>query len=547
MSVCPLPRETHMYSKLMLGVSPIQVCYPPGENRDRPTISGTGLVGATTFRASFGPVSISYTDTMDTVYTYDLHPGPDPPTFFFHHACWRMLELRMRVDPRSRTLWDYDNLPEVMFHLLRCHPKDRHGVPLTHLDCEASRYRDPYRYPFRGYGRALPESLRFVMEDPGVYSGARAVRESQTTTPSAWWLFPQDRPIRSDCQTVSEEGDPFRPFPHEIVIRIITQLPSTAICNLRLASSAVARKSLPWDFPQAFWESRLAPDSEMAYFFSGEKPRWSRGKLDWQALYAHARKLLSESPVSWNRRRIFDCLSYFCPTLESLGLGYLSPVDIRPLEDLLPSGRRAGRRMQTFAPHEYTTQYLPTFYPGVALTIRLSVSFVPFGGRRYISGLRTQSCPGDGDETTLREIGAQTNGPVEHLDLRSDVHFTGVRVYAVSDGVVGLEFLSLEGNLADLSVGQCFAARDIDVAVAGLHATESTRLAGLVATFDVRLRVPPFVPPANWTGLQMYCPPGCGNDTGGRGTTRHRTQWSTRFDGRYSMEVHCPSPTDRRY
>ncbi|MBE3041738.1 hypothetical protein IMZ48_03990 [Candidatus Bathyarchaeota archaeon] len=93
-----------------------------------------------------------------------------------------------------------------------------------------------------------------------------------------------------------------------------------------------------------------------------------------------------------------------------------------------------------------------------------------------------------GHGTSLHEIGVHPARPVEHHNLSGYQCLAGMRVYTVSQRVVGIELLSNDRDLGNISVGQCSSAMDTDITVAELRATDSSHIAGFVAKFDVRSR-----------------------------------------------------------
>ncbi|MBE3041739.1 F-box protein, partial [Candidatus Bathyarchaeota archaeon] len=117
--------------------------------------------------------------------------------------------------------------------------------------------------------RPIPEGLRLDgRANPRMYL-TREVIASLAEASDALQSTEAPR-ISGGHGQVPDRGDTFGGLPFEIVVPILSQLPSTDVCSLRLASKAVAGIFPPHDLPQPFWKSRFAPGFEMAFPSRGE-------------------------------------------------------------------------------------------------------------------------------------------------------------------------------------------------------------------------------------------------------------------------------------
>lgn len=281
--------------------------------------------------------------------------------------------------------------------------------------------------------------------------------------------------------------DPFRRLPLEIICTLLTELPSTDLCSLRLTSRAVASVSSRTLLPQPFWKSRFMNNFEMTFFFPSQTCVLNRRNINWYALYAHVHSLVDKHPGLRNRRRIWSCLSYFCSSIEpilnnrSAGTCNWPPAQITPVRDLLSESHQAGVSVRTHSQHNHALQYLPLLKSGRETSFRLSVSFIDFNCRRYISGFRIFTSHGCKNDAAVNEAGIVVPTVEENLHFDQDTTFVGVKVYSVPDGVVGIQFIPGSQNA---SAGYC-PASDNYVAVAELYPRESGQLCGLIVTLDV--------------------------------------------------------------
>lgn len=93
-------------------------------------------------------------------------------------------------------------------------------------------------------------------------------------------------PVRSTpLRSASACEDPFVNVPADVVMMILTMMSTPDVCNLRLASVAVAQASHAADLPQSFWSSRFAERFEMAFILAGRPRSDTRQTLDWRGLY----------------------------------------------------------------------------------------------------------------------------------------------------------------------------------------------------------------------------------------------------------------------
>lgn len=478
-------------------------------------LSGVGISGESEIRAVFDP-SVSYTDDFDSLELHILRRTDDPTIYVFHDACWQLLLSRLigreAGDAKSRAL----HVAKLLFHLLRCLPKDRHGALRIENDYGgAAKFLWHYAYTRGGYERSLSEDWRFLLASPGCDTTGEA-NASLAKLAEAWKLthdyattdrgHPAVRGNYRDCGK-----DPFGRLPPEMLDLLFVELASTDLCSLRLASKAVANLSSPDHLSQSFWESRFTDGFEMESFFTCRPHHAHRREIDWQALYSVVKKCLAEGPLRAglrNRKRIWTCLSYFTSSLEVFLGGANPPLPLAVTESSstrssLPEELLLGSIARSHALHEYTAHHILFPTSSRNTQARLSASFIWLNRRRYICGLRLRSNQGDSVEALPHEAGIVIPEAEEQHDFPLD-DVTGINVYTAVDGIVGLEFYCRGER--KMALGHCSVLHG-EVAVAELSLRKYGSLRGLMITFDVRNQcISMFSHVLTYPkGLQSYC------------------------------------------
>ena len=464
-----------------------------GANRE-PVLSGVGISGESEIRAASDP-SISYIHNFDALELHVIFRAEDPLIYIFHDACWQLLISRLidveGADADSRAL----RVAKVLFHLLRCLPKDRHGaLRIQHDYGGAAKYLWHYAYARGGYERSLSESTRFLMANPGC-DATREIEASLANLAETWKLTqnhaPTDMGRSAMLGSHLDSGkDPLGRLPPEVIHISCIDLSTTDLCSLRLASRAVANITLVDRLSQSFWESRFADGFEMEFFFAGRQPPVDRRDINWRDLYLVINRCLAEGSLREglrNRKRIWACLSYFRSSLEPVlrGNGIFGPIAMTippPLWSSIPEELSSGEIAQSHARHEYRAFLIPFHTLSENTSATLSASFIWFNRRRYICGLRLRSDKGGSTKAAVYTAGHIIPESEEHLEF--PLHeATSLNVYLAVDGIVGLQF-HCRGERR-LALGHCSVSHG-DVAVAALSPGTSSHICGLITRLDVR-------------------------------------------------------------
>ncbi|VUC36994.1 unnamed protein product [Clonostachys rosea] len=404
-----------------------------------------------------------------------------PQAYAVHDFCWDLFKIRVRCNlpdeskeaKLAETLfWQLDSLPMAGFNYL---------VPENQYDGTINlRKQNP--------------GLSFLFSDPN---------QMLSLTNN---LVGNGDASCSNSDSIKREPptDVFARLPREITWKVLEELPSQDVSNLRLASSSVALASTSEFLPQAFWATRFAPNRELGFVFAHKTPQKSGAKKPWRLLYHEYTKALKngeENQGIRNRWRMHRCVAGFALTAEqllhqdthcitdndelqsynanrnpcapsrvSLSCPLLADTDHRE-----PQLRRAVQpiaRMQ-----------INLVAPAPAVSLHISVSFLHYNCKVYISGFRSYCLDRSGQSFGPRSIGTIIPSTEEHIEIPSTAEILAVEVIASDMGLHGLVFhLDHCGEADSVAVGTT-TCLDGSFGKAVLQGTRN--LAGMVIHFDV--------------------------------------------------------------
>lgn len=429
---------------------------------------------------------------------FDSHPA-----YLFHDACWQLLlsrvSSRQGLSPQDIATAD---VASVLFQLLQCLHQERYrGFLVRHDYGGVSRFRGPFGHDRFSYERHLKSAnWGFALADPNL----------DLPEETSAYLFrnlpvcarePVQPAAEKDCydcyagHSSSGYNDPFGRLPLEIIDLLLTKLRTVDLCCFRLASRVVARHT-PGEscLSQSFWESRFSLDMEMGFFFAAQPPPFPRKEINWHVLYMRLGQALADDskPNLRNRKRIWTCLSHIeasmTPFFNDANCEWPPQTETPGLQ--LPwDGHRPGLVIRThslFTSVDYPEQKLllpPLPWPS---SLCLTVSFILFNCQRYISGLRLSYIQSNGSHLVLEKAGVLIPETAEHLYLEPDAIPHAIKVYCVSDGIIGLEFFQNEcvGNSSGILLGYSSVEQG-GVSNAKLYPTAPAVFRGLFLSFDV--------------------------------------------------------------
>ncbi|CAH0046370.1 unnamed protein product [Clonostachys solani] len=403
-----------------------------------------------------------------------------PRAYALHDFCWELFKTRVRCslpgESRETRLaetlfWQLDNLPRATFHCLV--PENRYHGATDMRKCESE--------------------LSFLLSDPNeVLSITGNSIGSEEASCSTLDLIKHDSP-----------ADVFDRLPQEIICQILGNLSSKDFSNLRAASRSVASASTPKLLPQAFWATRFALNRELGFVFAHEKPQQSDTKKPWRLLYKEYTEVLrtgEEIPGIRNRQRIYRCVTDFAlaaeqllhqgthcltdnaefqsssqvvtphdPSRFSFSCPLLVKTDVR--EPQLRHGVQPIARLQ-----------INLVAPPPAVSLNLSVSFLHYDCKVYISGFRSYCLDHSGQAFGPVSIGTVIPSTEEHIEIQSTEKILAVEVTASVLGIHGLVFhLDRCGEAALVAVG---ATTCLDSSFGKTVLQGTKNLTGMVIDFD---------------------------------------------------------------
>jgi hypothetical protein len=485
-------------------------------------------------------------EALKTLESYPLgYDAKDPvksSVFLFHDACWTLLLSRYDTgssasgapspSPSSDSAIPR-RIAKHLFYVFLSMPLDAQGAPLPAHDFDgANKILRADVSTASQYKRRLPREWQFVADDP---LDAAVVKKT-----SSVFVRPQEYALQDTASLKRQKPrrdptDIFSRLPVEVAVMVLTKLSSEDVCRLRLASKFVATVARPTSLPSSFWKSRFDVDQEMGFFLAGGTgtsllPSAGRGlhKTHWRMLYAQVRacvprRLRIQYAGLHNKRRIWAALGHVWATLDPLLAqpegdnanrfshvpeGYVAGSCVRspkaPGEDFVRSVVEAGfTRM-------FKTQAL-VFPDDVALRpAEISVSFMTFNARTYISGIRIQKATdslAQGEGEVISKAGIIVPSTEQHIWLGVEDEVIGLRVASLANGIVGLKFLiNMRGRSLQAwrDVGNFDTTGSPQIGIAELKKKRGAKLSGLSMMFDackclsVQLLETPATPRGLW-------------------------------------------------
>lgn len=407
----------------------------------------------------------------------------------FHDACWQLL-LAMLPSVSVQEV-----VAQPLFEILfttEC--PDSSFFQFGHDYGGAARFQIPHANGsspwcfFLANPFTIPE-LTTLLDHTSTFSNAAplAFPESGLPTVAVW-----------------NSVDLFATFPLEIIVLILSCLPSRDVANFRLASRAIADVSTVSRLGQSFWESRFAPGLELDFICPGRSRH-----CDWRLYYLKIKDWLPHNPGLRNRRRLWKLLQPVAGSVNvSLDprrktLGIPADLNLSTLMDIV--GKDQGSLMLT---HHIGGESISKYHgeqlsfgcrqmdhraaiiPSPLLAARApssnwsyGVSLVTFNGREYVSSLRFISQSLEQDEHECRSgIGYLLPPKESRFQFQDDEAISGIEVAVCASGVVGIKFLVTPPRDVGGWVGRIDGP---DVAFGRLLPVAGNKLAAFAACTDV--------------------------------------------------------------
>ncbi|KAI1800897.1 hypothetical protein F4811DRAFT_564415 [Daldinia bambusicola] len=421
------------------------------------------------------------------------YPQREPAEYWcyvIHDACWEL--LRDRVGHCRQV--SVNDLARHLFALLLNTPVSAENETLA---------------PGHDYGHASQFHLRDGELSSSYFTRVNSTSYSFITGDITEEFVPDEESLEDEVKSFHaslansyvthkghSESDPFLLLPRELIILILTHLPSRDVCNLRLASRHTASLSTPELLDQTFWSSRFDPDFEMGFVFAGPSNPRPSGPTDWRTLYLKAKGALKSDLFHGfrNRRRIYRIFQHMTDSLYvrlQNDTGLDEPLCRNPAHfpqqtvlaeasfypdntestEPLSLGCRLFRRQDFLWPHH-----------SGSIPQRLRASFVYSNGKSYISGFRLLSA----DPTSLVYCKAGfINLRKEHelfLEPHSSVKYVEAAMEA--KGLVGLR-LHIQGSQGPyaISIGD-MELPDPRTGICALIPAYGTECVGFHLAFD---------------------------------------------------------------
>ncbi|KAH7324434.1 hypothetical protein B0I35DRAFT_424165 [Stachybotrys elegans] len=430
-----------------------------GPSQNEAKISGLGFLSNNEMRVD-DDANVSYRDPGATLQRRRLSPPftlqsalLTPPTFGVHENCWILLQARVLP---GIALQDPAKLAARLYDVLVCTTGDYHRFLGPNHDQEGAGRNDNdsgERYN-QQHGPLTP--YRGTIDEPEwEYIYADPLKQSFDTLEMA---SPPLRPTLARFTqpfNFSNDQDTLTKFPSEIIVAILSELPSPDICNLRLASPAVATVSVPEVLPNAFWQSRFRREFEMGFYVAGNLP--ALASRDWRLLYDQVQNFLAH-PRShdslYNRHRIWNSLHPVYSTLEAMqtketpsqqnsaGADKLAALEVGMTVRVshqpgsgCPSVSSRFSWDHDIIPH--TTEN--------PKNVEIFVSFLPLNGQVLMCGIRAVSSTPTAT-VTISQAGIVLPARELSFSLQTGHDVTQVRAICSSMGIVGIEFFLEEAS-----------------------------------------------------------------------------------------------------
>ncbi|RAH72491.1 uncharacterized protein BO66DRAFT_369036 [Aspergillus aculeatinus CBS 121060] len=221
-------------------------------------------------------------------------PASGTWSFDVHELCWQILLQRV---PEGRS--DLTKFSTLLFQMLFCTTwgKQRYLRP-GHDFGGAAQFQNPMGVMFCDM---IDQGLDYLSACPSQFRNLAEILSCATPDTQ---FCPQRSTHRA--RRPSSRDDIFSPLSVEVLIMIVSLLPSPDIQHLRLASRSLASATDPSSLPQSFWRTRFLADGEMGFAW----PADSTGYLNWRDAYFTLKHVLSDTSGSSfaqarNRRRIW--------------------------------------------------------------------------------------------------------------------------------------------------------------------------------------------------------------------------------------------------
>ncbi|KAL5335604.1 hypothetical protein BJX70DRAFT_374603 [Aspergillus crustosus] len=365
-------------------------------------------------------------------------------TFPFHASCWEILFQRV---PEAHS--DTFKFASLFFQTLFCTTWGRYRYIRPGHDFEgAIKFQKPVGVPIQAM---IDQGYEYLLCRPSQFQDVREILSSHSNQPSIF----SHRPAQKTCMR-SSIRDVFSALPLEILLLIISILPSADIQQLRLASRHVASVTNPASLPQSFWRSRFHVDFELGFAF----PQRILINQNWRDAYALLAHALNDSSSSISaraksRRRIWRLVGLNAAllarhmTIDTLhGNHYPESTDKPHTDDTLTHSQHQGqiisaqlfedcqnllrsgsRRLETRAVR------LP-LKNSVLKRIRVYTDI--FNSQRFISGLEFQIISRSTEETTTIALGYISATTDDVIEIAPFTNMSGLELAVCALGVTGL-------------------------------------------------------------------------------------------------------------
>ncbi|KAK7948188.1 uncharacterized protein PG986_009074 [Apiospora aurea] len=453
-----------------------------------PYATGVGYLNGHRQICADADESTSYKDPAAQLGVNDLHNTGFQQYWCYavHDFCWKL--LRHTVDPEGS--FPSKTIARHLFAILYNTPATISG---GHDYGGALQFRSNDTWAQDPLSTIFGSDLFYILQDPDDEFDfeAESMIDSLASTSSMGIQGAE-----------GGETDMFNRLPSEIIMLILSSLPSRTVCNLRLASRHVAAYTAPSLLSQRFWASRFNDDAEMAFAFALREDHLPPEPINWRQLYQKAQSMLKGFPTYpgfMNRRRIWKILWHITPALtlrlQNMDAVARSPYLGRPpripeefsslgsvssnvtLDPRLPP-LAAGSRL-------FEKQYIGLPRSAQSQILKLGVSFVPLANKNYISGLRVLAIRESEEFFEYSRTGFINPSNEHTLALDSLEVVDAISFHVTISGVIGLclQTRTLESPKSYI-VGQFDDCTDVDSGFSELKVGKKLQDIGLVVGLD---------------------------------------------------------------
>ncbi|KAL2822775.1 hypothetical protein BDW59DRAFT_149120 [Aspergillus cavernicola] len=293
-----VPTDLEWYQQLRV----IQL-YDDLANGPRPAtklapLSGVGFVNLSDRITAPLDHGYSFKDDNANLESYTPFYDPELGTwcFNFHALCWDILLQRV-----PEALSDITKFSTIFFQTLFCTAWGGYRcIRPGHDYGGAAQFQKPLGNPIRNM---IHQGFAHLLDRPSQFRDIPEILLSLSQDTQSCIQRPAHITVRSPFLG----HDIFSSLPVEVLLLIISILPSADIQQLRLASRSVASVTDPASLPQSFWRSRFCADFEMGF----ASPINTFGNQNWHDTYFTLKYALRDSSSSSsarprNRRRIWN-------------------------------------------------------------------------------------------------------------------------------------------------------------------------------------------------------------------------------------------------